>query len=470
MLCFEQSQRRRLIECNPDGQRLVRAHGSIVASLSSIQVHMEAQLEEMSFASACEQHSPGGNICVVLELLVQHEHPDTDELLLSQLLASDEEVMAMVPATYLQTLQSRTANLCTPWLKVAKLMNWRPQAGPAAGALASIGTLVRSRPTGAVACAYGGPRAQVAATCPHPWQCTTEGSMAQTTRERRTSFNLEDGGDETRGPEDLTHIREERFCGTRDRGNSCDMRASVGAAASRIIGTDHALDVDMPLMDQGMDSVVITDFMQVGNSSTAHAVCVQELMRLTGCALQETAVFNAATIRELARFILQMSEDSSLRDSRSSSIDFPLEGDATAQPSRSKVMHLEIEGRWPGGARAIHELKIASGDAIMAVPILRWKLPAAGLGNATGCEAGGFISGAEIFDAHMFRISHVEACYMDPQQRLLLEVGYVSIHEVGLRRSRLYKREVGVFVGMMNTDFATLTAGGTSAYAATGSQ
>ena len=58
---------------------------------------------------------------------------------------------------------------------------------------------------------------------------------------------------------------------------------------------------------------------------------------------------------------------------------------------------------------------------------------------------------------------------MDPQQRLLLESGYEATHGAGLRRSELVGRDVGIFIGLMNTDFASL-AGSASVYAATGTQ
>ena len=58
---------------------------------------------------------------------------------------------------------------------------------------------------------------------------------------------------------------------------------------------------------------------------------------------------------------------------------------------------------------------------------------------------------------------------MDPQQRLLLEAGYDAAHNSLLRRSDLLDHGVGVFVGIMNTDFSALI-GKTSVYAATGTQ
>ena len=52
-----------------------------------------------------------------------------------------------------------------------------------------------------------------------------------------------------------------------------------------------------------------------------------------------------------------------------------------------------------------------------------------------------------------------EARAMDPQQRLLLEAGYEATHGAALRRIELLGRDVGVFVGLMNTDFAAIGDG-----------
>ena len=64
--------------------------------------------------------------------------------------------------------------------------------------------------------------------------------------------------------------------------------------------------------------------------------------------------------------------------------------------------------------------------------------------------------------------AHALCHAMDPQQRLLLEFGYIALHAVcGLRES-LRAADVGVFLRIMNADFATLHMQGKSVYAATG--
>eukprot|EP00966_Prymnesium_polylepis_P037513 870860-Prymnesium_polylepis.1 len=57
---------------------------------------------------------------------------------------------------------------------------------------------------------------------------------------------------------------------------------------------------------------------------------------------------------------------------------------------------------------------------------------------------------------------------MDPQQRLLLETGYLSFQRAGKHRASLHGSNTGVYLGIMNTDYALAYASSSrSAFAAT---
>ena len=82
------------------------------------------------------------------------------------------------------------------------------------------------------------------------------------------------------------------------------------------------------------------------------------------------------------------------------------------------------------------------GDALSGVPATRWTLtltPAVDVKTLSSVQAscvrhGGFVRGADRFDARTFGISAAEASAMDPQQRMLLEAGYAATHAAALRR------------------------------------
>ena len=66
---------------------------------------------------------------------------------------------------------------------------------------------------------------------------------------------------------------------------------------------------------------------------------------------------------------------------------------------------------------------------------------------------GGFVRGAERFDARTFGISAAEASAMDPQQRMLLEYGYSAFHMSSVRRVTLMGSDGGVFLGIERPDW-----------------
>ncbi len=135
-------------------------------------------------------------------------------------------------------------------------------------------------------------------------------------------------------------------------------------------------------------------------------------------------------------------------------------------PSRRPARHLEggmqlavigVSGRYPM-AENLQEFweNLKSGrDCITEIPPERWDhrryTETSPTGSSAPCYArwGGFLKGVDRFDPLLFQISPREAELMDPQERLFLETVWEVIEDAGYRWDRLTGERVGVFAGVM---------------------
>ncbi|MFZ9747342.1 MAG: SDR family NAD(P)-dependent oxidoreductase, partial [Opitutaceae bacterium] len=114
-----------------------------------------------------------------------------------------------------------------------------------------------------------------------------------------------------------------------------------------------------------------------------------------------------------------------------------------------------LAGRFPGAEDldGLWRLLVSGEEAITAVPPGRWDA-------AAGARRGGFIAGAEEFDAAFFSLPPVEAETLDPQTRCFLQVAWHALEQAGYARSGLLRRRhgegpapVGVFAGVTHNSY-----------------
>ncbi|UQA61055.1 type I polyketide synthase [Polyangium aurulentum] len=133
---------------------------------------------------------------------------------------------------------------------------------------------------------------------------------------------------------------------------------------------------------------------------------------------------------------------------------------------RAKAEPIAIIGmacRFPGGANspeAFFRLLEEGLDAVTEVPRERWPMSEASTADpeARAVRWGAFLERVDLFDAQFFGISPREAAKMDPQQRLLLETTWEALEQGGQVPERLVGSRTGVFLGIMNNDYAELSS------------
>jgi acyl transferase domain-containing protein len=119
--------------------------------------------------------------------------------------------------------------------------------------------------------------------------------------------------------------------------------------------------------------------------------------------------------------------------------------------------------RFPGGAVGPEEFwrLLANGvDAVTEIPADRWDVEAFYDACVTAgkmyTRSGSFLTAVYDFDPQFFGISPREAINIDPQHRLLLEVAWEALEDAGQAPSELQHAPVGVFVGVMTSDYSRM--------------
>ena len=203
----------------------------------------------------------------------------------------------------------------------------------------------------------------------------------------------------------------------------------------------------------------LSGFMDLGVDSLDAVRLVQNVNVRLGLSLGNSILFEHPSVRELAAFVHEQLQGQPAR---------PLSRSSDPSSKLQEQRRLFLAGatsRWPCNGTSDFELSPSGGDALRQIPSARWNISSHA---ESAAHFGSFVLHAELFDSPFFGMSQAEVIATDPQQRLLLEYGYASMHSAQERRETLRASDVGIFLGIMNTDFNAVYLTETSVYAATG--
>ncbi|WP_143669868.1 SDR family NAD(P)-dependent oxidoreductase, partial [Streptomyces sp. rh195] len=234
------------------------------------------------------------------------------------------------------------------------------------------------------------------------------------------------------------------------------LRSVLGIFARVTKLPPHAIDLDRPLDELALDSVMVVQL-----NRELHTVFGET---------STTLFYEAPTLRAVADHLT----GPQIRTGRETATapGAPEAPRAVPAPSGAPdrddaIAIIGMSGRYPG-ARNPDEFwqnLTAGRDRITEIPGDRWPLdgfyePDRATAVADGLSYskwGGFLEDFDAFDPHFFRIAPRDAYAMDPQERLFLQASWEVIEDAGYTREELarrHQRRVGVFAGVTKSGHA----------------
>ncbi|MGQ4366297.1 type I polyketide synthase, partial [Streptomyces sp. SAS_272] len=242
----------------------------------------------------------------------------------------------------------------------------------------------------------------------------------------------------------------QRIAGLADGERAGAVAAFVRTHVATVLGLEGpgAIDDRRALKTYGFDSLASVELRN-------------RLASATGLTLPATLVFDFPTPQAVAGYLLERvaGEDTAAAAAAAGAV--PVRGRAADD---DPIAIVSMSCRYPGGVTSPQELwrLVADGvDAVGEFPASRgWDEarlydPDPDAAGKTYCRRGGFLHGAEDFDAEFFGISPREALATDPQQRLLLETAWEAFERAGIDPATLRGSRTGVFAGVMYNDYAS---------------
>ncbi len=218
--------------------------------------------------------------------------------------------------------------------------------------------------------------------------------------------------------------------------------AHVQAELQHILSLPQPPEPETQLAELGLDSLMAVELsthlqQQVGSEY----------------AIPPTIAFDYPSVDGLADHLLEL-----LKDTVEEEAPIAVQASTTGEA----VAIIGLGCRFPGatGIDAYWQVLQQGIDATGEIPADRWDLdsyydvePKPG---KMYTRRGGYLQDVDQFDANFFGMSPAEARWTDPQHRMLLETTWEAFEDAGISPHQMPDPFVGVFMGLMSTDYAQL--------------
>lgn len=220
----------------------------------------------------------------------------------------------------------------------------------------------------------------------------------------------------------------------------------------------NRLKENEPLGNYGMDSLMI--------------IKLNKELKKSFNKINTSVFFQCQTIHDLSEFLIKNEKENLLKvlnisksyNDKNEEIEYReknISNNVTENKNIDDIAIIGVDGKYPkaNNVREFWDNLCKSQNCITEIPKERWNWQDYYTDRNSYEEGiytkwGGFISDFDKFDPLFFKISPSEAEDMDPQERLFLEVSYGAIEDAGYTPQNISSnRKVGVFVGVMNSDY-----------------
>ncbi|MCR9201567.1 MAG: SDR family NAD(P)-dependent oxidoreductase [Planctomycetaceae bacterium] len=225
---------------------------------------------------------------------------------------------------------------------------------------------------------------------------------------------------------------------------------TVQASLQRILSTPEPPELDRPLIEMGLDSLMAVEF-------------GTELQQMLGdqFAVGPTMLFDHPTIDAISDHVLSLITDDGESEAAAAVVT-PNQPEEDGRRPKEPIAIIGLSCRFPGAQNAdeFWDNLMNGVDSVRQIPEDRWDIDRFYREDRQPgfmyTREGGFLEDIADFDASFFNISDQEACWIDPQHRMLLENSYRALEDAGLATAPLTDSNVGVFMGIMGQDYAFL--------------